>query len=48
MRVLRARLYDLEEARRAAELRATRGSMVGTGGSRSEKIPPPTTSRSRG
>jgi peptide chain release factor 1 len=37
MRVLRARLYDLAEAKREAELRATRRSMVGSG-DRSEKI----------
>ena len=37
LRVLRARLYDLAEAEREAELTATRRSMVGTG-DRSEKI----------
>jgi peptide chain release factor 1 len=37
MRVLRARLYDLAQAERDAELKATRRSMVGSG-DRSEKI----------
>ena len=37
MRVLRARLYDLAEAQRDAELKETRRSMVGSG-DRSEKI----------
>ncbi|MGH7686145.1 MAG: peptide chain release factor 1, partial [Candidatus Dormibacteria bacterium] len=37
MRVLRARLYDLAEAKRHAELTETRRSMVGSG-DRSEKI----------
>ena len=37
MRVLRARLYDLKEAERQAELKETRRSMVGSG-DRSEKI----------
>ncbi len=37
MRVLRARLYDLAQAQRDAELKATRRSMVGSG-DRSEKI----------
>ena len=37
LRVLKARLYDLEEAKRAAELKQTRRSMVGSG-DRSEKI----------
>ena len=37
MRVLRARLYDLAQAKRDAELKATRRSMVGSG-DRSEKI----------
>ncbi len=37
MRVLRARLYDLAEAKRQAELKETRRSMVGSG-DRSEKI----------
>ena len=37
MRVLRTRLYDLAQAERDAELKATRRSMVGSG-DRSEKI----------
>jgi peptide chain release factor 1 len=37
MKVLKARLFDLEEARREAELSATRKGMVGSG-DRSEKI----------
>jgi peptide chain release factor 1 len=37
MRVLRARLYDLEQSRRDAELKETRRSMVGSG-DRSEKV----------
>ncbi|MBV9526215.1 MAG: PCRF domain-containing protein, partial [Candidatus Dormibacteraeota bacterium] len=37
MRVLRARLYDMAEAQREAELKETRRSMVGSG-DRSEKI----------
>ncbi|MBV8444521.1 MAG: peptide chain release factor 1 [Candidatus Dormibacteraeota bacterium] len=37
MRVLRARLYDLEEAKREAELKATRKSMVRSG-DRSDKV----------
>ncbi|MBV8196075.1 MAG: peptide chain release factor 1 [Candidatus Dormibacteraeota bacterium] len=37
MRVLRARLYDRAEAERAAELKQTRRSMVGSG-DRSEKV----------
>jgi peptide chain release factor 1 len=37
MKVLKARLFDLEEARREAELSATRKGMVGSG-DRSEKV----------
>jgi peptide chain release factor 1 len=37
LRELRARLYDMAQAERQAELRGTRRSMVGTG-DRSEKI----------
>jgi peptide chain release factor 1 len=37
MSILRARLYELEEEKRRAEIEATRRSQVGTG-ERSEKI----------